>query len=222
VNRETVAFEYAFWDGTASVGMRLPFIQTNGAPLGSDQRLVGDLSILLKYAFYNDRSTGNVASAGMIITTPTAGSGNLTLADGSPLTLIDGSTLPNSVILQPWIGGVKMFDKGYIQGLTGFLVPLDNVEPIIFNKSFGAGYFLYQNPSDRLLTGIVPNIEVHARLPLNHRDPNQAIFFQDQVNLSAGVHFRTLNATLSPAINVPMVGPNPWTVEALVWLNCYF
>jgi len=222
LHRETAAFEYAFMDGSASVGMRLPFIQTTNAPLGTNQNVVGDLSILLKYAFYNDRVSGDIASTGLIVTTPTAGSGNLTLSDGSPLILIDGSTLPNSVIFQPWVGGVKMFGSGYLQEITGMIIPANTREPVIFSNSLGAGYFLFQNPKDRLINAVVPNVEAHVRIPLNHRDPNEAIFLQDQVNISTGVHFRMPRATISPAINVPVVGPRPWNLEAVVWLNCYF
>jgi hypothetical protein len=213
INRETVAFEYAFLDGNASVGMRLPFIQTS-APFGLSQSFVGDLSILSKYAFYNNRQTGDVASVGMIVTAPTGG--------GNDIVLADGSNIPTSVLLQPWVGGVKMYDRGYIQEMTGLLVPLDTREPFIFNASVGAGYFLYQNPTDRFLRAVVPNIEVHARVPLNNRDPNGVIFLQDQVNLTTGIHFRSNRATLSPAINVPLAGPKPWNLEATVWLNVFF
>jgi hypothetical protein len=222
LHRETVAFEYAFWDNTASVGLRLPFIQTVNAPLNSNQNTVGDLSVLLKYAFYNNRQTGDVLSAGLIVTTPTA-TGNTTLSDGSTLTLIDGTQLPtNSVLFQPWIGGVKMLESGYVQEITGLITSTSSREPTIFSTSLGAGYFLYKNDGDRLIRAVVPNVEAHVRIPLNNRDPNAAIFMQDQVNLSTGVHFRMPRATLSPAVNVPVVGPRPWNVEAAVWLNCYF
>src|SRR5215831_8363168 len=77
-NRPMVGFEKTFLDGNASFGMRLPFVELNG-PVGVDGQSVGDLSILTKYAFINNPN-GDVVSAGLILTTPTAASGG-TLVD---------------------------------------------------------------------------------------------------------------------------------------------
>jgi len=211
MNRQTVGFEKTFLDGDASFGLRLPFIQTTGGPPNIAQSNIGDLSVLLKYAFLNDRTTGDVASVGLVITTPTGGGNNFELPDGS--------TVPASVLFQPWLGGVKMFERGYVQGMTSLLVPTDKRDVTLFNNSAAVGYFLYQNASDRIVNAVVPTLEAHVRTPLNHRSTDDPIYFQDQVNLTAAVNFRTARASLSPAICVPLASPQPYNAEFNLMLN---
>ena len=54
------------------------------------------------------------------------------------------------------------------------------------------------------------------------RNPNGLIYLQDQVNMTAGIHFRFTRATVSGAVNVPMVGPRPWTIESMGYINYQF
>ncbi|MBN9119302.1 MAG: hypothetical protein J0I06_09100 [Planctomycetes bacterium] len=213
LQRQTVGFEKTFLGGDASFGMRLPFVQQYGpAAIGSSHN-VGDLSLLWKYAIVNDRETGNLWSAGFVLTTPT-GSGNAFLADGTKA--------PHSVLFQPWTGVVRVFDRWYAQGITSFILPSDGRDPTMWNNSVAFGYFLYRGTSDRWLTGVVPTAEVHVRTPLSHNNPADLVFLQDQVNLTGGLHFRFNRAVLSTAVGVPVVGPRPWAVEALGFFNFYF
>jgi len=213
MHRQTLGFEKTFLDGNASFGMRLPFIQTTG-PSSVAQSNVGDLSLLLKYAFYNNLNTGDVASTGLVLTTPTGG--------GNDVILSDGNTPANSVIFQPWLGGVRMLPRGYAQGITSFLVPTDGRDPLLFNNSLALAYFLYQNANDRFVNALIPFVEAHVRTPLNNSDPDSAIFFQNQTNLTFGTHFRTVRSTLSPAFCVPLVGPKPYSGEFNLMLNVRF
>jgi hypothetical protein len=213
MNRQTVGFEKTVLGGNGSIGMRLPFIQTTGAS-SIAQSNVGDLSILLKYAFYNNLTTGDVASVGMVVTTPTGGGNNVVLSDGT--------TVPNDVLLQPWLGGVRMFGAGYAQGITSFIVPTDSRDPLLFNNSVALGYFLYQNATDRFINAIIPTLEAHVRTPLNHSNPDDVIFFQNQMNLTAGCHFRTMRATISPAFSLPLVSPQPYNSEFNLMVNIRF
>ncbi|MBY0513883.1 MAG: hypothetical protein K2P78_08230, partial [Gemmataceae bacterium] len=211
LQRQTVGFEKAFLNGNASFGMRLPFIQQYGSGLST--RVVGDLSLLGKYAFYNNRRTGDLVSAGFVLTTPTGGGGAI---------LTDGTSVPHSWLFQPWAGFVKVYDRLYFQGITNVIAPSDRRDPTLLGNSLAAGYWVYRNPGDRLLTGIIPVAEVHVRNPLNHRNPNDPVFLQDQVNLTTGVHFRSNRGVLSPALSIPLVGPRPWAIEAMVYANWLF
>jgi hypothetical protein len=214
MHRQTLGFEKTFLDGNASFGMRLPFIQTTGGAPGIAQGNVGDLSLLLKYAFHNNLNTGDVASAGLVLTTPTGG--------GNDVILSDGTTPANSVIFQPWLGGVRMLPRGYAQGITSLLVPTDSRDPTLFNNSVALAYFLYQNANDRLVNAVIPFVEAHVRTPLNNSDPDSAIFFQNQMNLTFGTHFRTVRSTLSPAFCVPLVSPKPFSGEFNLMWNIRF
>ncbi len=211
-NREMFGFEKTFFDGNASFGMRMPFIQYNG-PFGTGGQTAGDLSVLFKYAFINDRETGNVASAGLIITTPTSATGGV---------LSDGSTVPHSVLFQPWAGFVRMFDRAYVEGITDLVVPTNGRDTLLFTNSLATGYWLYQNFDDRLLNGIIPTAEIHVHTPLNNRSPDGLVYVPDEVNITAGVHFRFPRATLTAALSFPMVGPRPYNIETIVNLNFWF
>jgi hypothetical protein len=150
----------------------------------------------------------------MLLTTPT-GSGTAILADGTQAT--------HSVLFQPWTGFVRVFDRAYVQGITSFVVPTDNRDPTLWNNSVAAGYYAYRSTAASPLTAVIPTAEVHVRTPLNNRDPNGGVFFQDQVNLTGGLHFRFFGrAQLSTAVSVPVVGPRPWQMEAMTYFNFYF
>jgi hypothetical protein len=211
-NREMVGFEKTFLDGNASFGMRLPFIQYSG-PFGLDGQTTGDLSILFKYAFINDLETGNVASVGLIITTPTSALGG-ELSDGSPV--------PHSVLFQPWAGFIWMFDRAYVQGITDLIVPTNGRDTLLWTNSLATGYWVYQDLNSRWLNGIIPTAEIHVHTPLNNRNSDGFIYVPDEVNVTAGVHWRFPRVTLSTSVGVPLVGPRPYNVEAIANLNFAF
>ena len=102
------------------------------------------------------------------------------------------------------------------------LVPTDGRDPTLINNSLAVGYQVYRGTPESFLRTLTPMAEVHVRTPLNHRDPNGSVYFQDQVNLTAGMHVRFRRAVFSPAVTVPVVGPRPWNVEALGYFNYYF
>ena len=212
LHRETVGFEKTIWNGDASLGMRLPFVQLTGLP-GANQSGVGDLSFLFKYAFYNDRQSGDLISAGLVLTTPT---GANTPDFG------DGTAAPRSWLFQPWVGFFKNFDRAYVQGISSLLAPTDTRDPTLFWNSVAFGYWLTRNHPERIITGIIPTVEFHVTTPLNQRDPNGSVFVQDQVNMTSGIHFLTSRGSLSPAICVPLVSPNPWRVEFMLNMNLRF
>ncbi len=213
VQRQMGGFETTFLDGNASVGLRLPYVQQYG-PADLASQTVGDLSVLFKFALFNNRETGNLASVGLVVTTPTGGGGDLLLLDGSPV--------PHSTLFQPWAGFVRMFGGGYVQGITNLIVPTDPRDPTLYGASLGAGYFLYNDPTAPFLTGITPRAEVHVRTPFNHRDPNGMVYFQDQVNVNGGMTFRFGRTSLNAGVSVPVVGPRPWAIEAMSFLNVTF
>jgi hypothetical protein len=211
VQRQTFGFEKTALNGNASLGMRLPFIQQYGPDVGANN--VGDLTLLGKYAWVNNRQTGDLVSTGFILTTPTGG--------GSAI-LLDGSVAPHSWLFQPWGGFVKVLDRAYVMGVSNLVVPSDGRDPMIWGNSLSAGYWLYRNAGDRFINGIVPAAEVHVRTPLTHRSPDDLVFLQDQLNLTAALHIRANRGVLSPAITIPVLGPRPFAVEAMCYANFVF
>ncbi|MDB5311703.1 MAG: hypothetical protein JWO38_5905 [Gemmataceae bacterium] len=212
LQRQTAGFEKTVLGGDASVGIRLPYVQQYG-PVGLGSQQVGDLTVLFKYAMWNNRTTGDAVTAGFAVTAPTGG--------GTAI-LPDGSRAPHSWLFQPWGGFVTTFDRAYVQGITNLIAPSDGRDPTVLGNSLGVGYWLYRAPTDRLLTGITPIAEVHVWTPLTHRSPTDAVFLQDQVNVTSGAHFRFNRAVLSTAVAVPVAGPRAWSVEGIAYLSYWF
>jgi hypothetical protein len=211
-HRSMVGFEKTFADGAASLGMRLPFIQLTGpAGLGGDS--IGDLTVVLKYAAYADYERMNFFTLGFAVTAPTGAQGGV---------LADGSSIPHSVLLQPWAGFVRSGERAYLQGITNLIIPTDGRDITILGNSIGFGYWLYRGNPDRRLPAITPTAEFHLRTPLSNRGPDELVYFQDQVNITGGAHFRWRRVVFSGAVCVPVVGPRPWDIEAIANLNILF
>lgn len=213
LHRPLIGFEKTFLNGDASIGVRLPFVQMHTPGGLADEQGAGDLTILTKYAFINDLVTGDVVSAGLIITTPT-GVGNVLLADGT--------RVPRSTLLQPWVGFINVFGGWYVQGVSAIIVPTDRRDTTLLTNSLAAGWWLYRAPADRLIRGVVPVVEVHLRTPLNNRNRDGVVFVPDMLNITSGVHIRFPFATLGGAISVPTIAPRPWNVEALANLTIWY
>jgi hypothetical protein len=212
MQRQTAGFEKTIFDN-ASIGIRIPFVQQYG-PFGFGSQVVGDLTVILKYAAFYNRQTGNAITGGLAITAPTG---------GGTAYFPDGTEAPHSTLLQPWAGFVRNFGRGYVQGISNLIVPTDSRDVTLWGNSVGFGYWLYRSAdSNSLLTAITPIAEVHVRTPLNHRDIDGDIYFQDQVNVTTGMHFRFNRLVLSGAVVFPLVGPNPFDVEGVGFLSYWF
>ena len=152
-------------------------------------------------------------SAGLVITVPTGPTGGV---------LVDGEPVPHSTLFQPWLGFVQVFDRAYVQGITGIIVPTDGRDTTLWGNSLGVGYWLYRSDGDRSIQGLIPVAEVHVRTPFNNRDESGLIYLQDQVNLTGGLHMRFPRATMGGGVSVPVVSPRPWNVEAVASFNYWF
>lgn len=212
VQRQLAGFESSLPGGNTSIGLRLPFLQQYG-PVGLGAQQVGDLTVLVKYAGLYDRQTGNGLTGGLAFTAPTGGGGT---------TLADGSSAPHSWLFQPFGGFVRRFDRGYVQGIINLIAPSDGRDVTLLGNHLAVGYWLYQAPANRLLTGITPTAEVHVWTPLDHRSPTGSVYLPDMVNLTGGLHFRFNRAVISGAVVVPVTGPRPFDVEAITYATYWF
>lgn len=212
LQRQTAGFEKAFLGGDASIGFRLPFVQQYG-PFAFGSQEVGDLTVILKYAAFYNRETGNAVTGGLAITAPTG---------GGTAFFTDGTEAPHSTLLQPWVGFVRMFGRGYVQGISNLIAPTDSRDVTLWGNSLGVGYWLYRSDSRAFLTSIVPIAEVHIRTPLNQREITGNVYFQDQVNVTVGSHFRFNRFVISGGVVAPLVGPKPFDVEAVGWASYWF
>jgi hypothetical protein len=203
IHRETIFFEKTFAGGDASVEFRLPFLQWT-FPGGGYQR-VGDITMIGKYAFYNDTETGDLFSGGVGLTFPTGASLETDAA--------------HSALIQPYLGFIKNSGNWFAQGFSSLIVPTDSDELMVWFNSVGVGYWVYRGNGTGWLNGIIPITEVHVNTPLNHRDPGDASFIYDQVSLTSGAHFVLGRSVVGTAVNVPISGPRPWNIEAVLTWN---
>ncbi|MFL5340611.1 MAG: hypothetical protein ACJ8F7_10715 [Gemmataceae bacterium] len=215
--RHMVGFEKTLLDGDCSFGMRLPFSTITNTG-GADGTFAGDLSLIFKYAFVNDRQTGDVLSGGLMLTVPTGQ--DIVVDQPNPLTgVVDGTTQDrfHPVIFQPFAGFIRSFNERlYVHGFTAVAVPTDARDVTIMWNDLGVGYRLYRNPNDRFIQAVIPTWEWHLNTPFTHRSAfTQPIGFSDQLNMTGGCYFQFPRSLLGVAAGFPVVGPRPFGVEAI-------
>jgi hypothetical protein len=223
VYRYVVGFEKTFLDGRASAGMRLPIdslSSTSRFPgYGGTSTAVADLAAIFKYAFYQNRDTGSLASAGLMLSFPT---GPNRFAGAR------GFNAFRDTSLTPYLGFVMNRDALYIQGFSSLEIPTDQNQATVLYNDLGVGYFVYRAPdSDRLITGIAPTFEVHVNTPLSHRGfggPGNALNgLYDVVDLTLGSNFLLgKRGVLTLGIVDPVTGPRPFSLEAIAQFNIRF
>jgi hypothetical protein len=209
VHREMFGFERTFLEGNGSFGMRVPLIQQTGGGEFSD---IGNLSFIGKYAFINDRCTGNVLSGGLVVTVPT----------GHDYDIIDGTTL-DPVLIQPWVGGIWNSDRLYAQGFSSVVVPTEGIDaPLLFN-SLGLGYRAWQGTGGTV-TSLTPTVEGHVTTPLANRGFDECgVRYIDVVVITGGLHVGLgERSILTLGAATPLTGSKPFSVEGIVQLNFRF
>jgi hypothetical protein len=219
VYREFFGLEKTFFDGQASVGLRMPLntisAQSFGPGRGGTSTAVGDLTVFVKAILCQDRTTGSLLSAGLAVTPPNGPSG------------FAGSSFARSIpttSLQPFISYIANFGDWFVQGFSGSNIPTDSRAVTMYYNDIGAGYFLYRaDDPDAFLSAIVPTFEVHINTPLNHRATPTSPGTPDVVDLTFGSSF-TLGqrAVLSAGVVNPVTGPRPYELETVVLLNVFF
>jgi hypothetical protein len=208
VNRETVGFEKAFFDGAFSLGMRVPIFQQNGAEAFHDAE-AGDLTIIAKFAPYIDRETGSGISLGMAVTAPT----------GPAIHTVDADV--HSTVLQPFIGYQFNRENFLLYGFASIGVPTDTRDVTILFNDIGLGYRLWEG--DGLIRSLVPAVEAHITTPLDHRQSTDLIQGLDEVVLTGGVHMGLgRRSLLTLGVATPVNSPRTFNVEGIVQFNFRF
>jgi hypothetical protein len=212
--RQTFGFENTLLGDNASFGLRLPFVQDSGPNNIIEDSIVGDLSLIFKFAPYLNRKTGDVISGGLVLTLPTG-----------PSFEIPGESDLHPTLFSPFVGYIFNAGDFYVQGFSSIMLPTDMREPILLFNTLCAGVQLYgsRDPS-AVLTGVFPQFEVHVNTPLTHRGTDDGpTGFPDLVDLTGGVIFQFFNkANFGVAFGTPVTGPKPWAFEGLAYFSLYF
>jgi hypothetical protein len=221
VFRETFGVEKTCLDQNASVGLRLPLntltSDSNVPGAARTDTDIGDLSIILKYAFLSD-ARGDLLSAGLAVTAPT---GPDAFASSPFVTTL------HSTILQPYVGYILSLNELYIHGFCAVDVPTDARDVTLLHNDIGVGYFVYRSQSDsRLVSAVAPTFEVHVNTPLNHRGGfnfGDTAGTPDWVDLTMGINVGVKRqCSLAVGIVTPVTGPKPFDFEVLTQLNVRF
>ncbi len=211
IHREVAGFEKTFLDGDASIGLRAPLVQVYGNSDVAYQDFA-DLSVILKYALVNDRDSGDVFSAGMVVTIPV---GTNFLPAGLPDI--------HPFLFQPFVGGIVNFDRLYVLGFSSVVIPTDMRDVLFLSNDVGIGYSLYTS-SCGLISSIAPTIEGHLTTPLNHRGAsNVPVGLPDIFDMTCGVRFGIgQRASLGLGVVLPLTGPRPFDFELQAAFNVRF
>jgi hypothetical protein len=216
LHREIFGFEKTFFDGNASVEVRLPIFQSSnsaasglgsGGFVGDD---FGDVTTVFKYALVNERE--RVFSLGLATTFPT----------GPAVPGPDGNF--RAVLFQPFVGFYRGYGDFFVEGFSSVVLSTESQDPTLLFNDVSFGYHVYRNPQAPIVTGLSTVIEAHVTTPLENRDSDSlGIVVPDILSFTAGVHIDLgARSELSIGWNVPVTGPRPYNSEALVQLNYRF
>jgi hypothetical protein len=211
LHREMFGFEKTFLDGYASIELRAPMIQMTGNFQGIGAQNFGDLTVIGKYAFLLDNTTGDVVSGGLALTAPT----------GPGISTVDGSL--HSTLIQPWFGYILNSDRFFLNAFHSVVAPTDRRDVTLLFNDVGLNFWLYRAGPDRTLNYIVPLVEAHLTTPLNHRSSDSLIYVPDTLVITSGVNIGLMrNANLSLGIATPVTGPRIFNIETFMSLNWRF
>jgi hypothetical protein len=235
----TLGFEKTFFDGIMSLGVRIPFYTLDaegkdvhlgpdpatgavgpipGGP-GFDETEVGNLVAIAKAVLWEDRKAGDLLSAGVVVSFPTAS--NQMIDPGQ-------STL---MYFQPFSGFILTSGDLYFQGFSSMTLPVARPESIVSFNDVGVGYYVYRDATGtRMISAVSPTFEIHYTAPLRQADPKVNLYnltddqrVHNTVDLTAGATFEIQRrATLGVGLAVPVTGLRPFDMEALVQLNYLF
>ncbi len=230
LNREVIGFEKTFFDGQGSFEMRVPFTQV-GDGLGGSSDLDA-LTMVLKYALYDDRQSGTVITGGLAVTVSTGPDVLIfgqtrTVVQGIPEPVPPGSGFPFTVatntvstisptLFQPFVGYVFNFGRFYVEGFSEIVVPTDSALSTFAGNDLAVGYRLESLP-------VIPTFEVHANNAFNHQGSLVTpLGFVDEVVLTGGLHAPLGRSVLTLGVGTPVTGPRIFSIECVAQLNWRF
>lgn len=249
INRYVFGVEKTFFNGLASVEVRIPFAGTassdqyGGQPLATNQTEFGNVGLVLKGVLF--RTPNFVISTGMAVSAPTADDSRL-LIGNTPVVTIQNQTW----ILQPLFGmAYAPNDRFYAQfgaqfdfdpqgnpvralngngGLTR--VGTLNDQNYVFLHS-AVGYWIWQNVTGGSFRGLALQGELLYDRSIGTRDIVQTGNVTvadlgnnlDVLNATTGVIYRlSNNAVVSFGVSLPLGGTRLYDYNLIAQVNLLF
>jgi hypothetical protein len=240
LNMYTFGMEQTFFNGNASVGVRVPFYTLNGEakdlrigpdpatgavgliPGGPalDETDFGNIMAIAKLVLWEDRPSGSLLSGGAVVSIPTASNRNL------------DPGLSTLMYVQPFSGFILNGSGDlFVHGFSSMTLPVARPESIISFTDVGVGYYAYRDGTgSRMVSAVVPTVEVHYTAAIRQPDRRADVFgfvdplrVHDVVDVTLGTTFEFgRRATLGTGVALPVTGPKPFDAELLVQLNLLF
>ena len=175
-DRYTPGFEKTFWDGMASVQLRVPVAHTQNSDVfldGTDplDNEFGNMDVTLKFLLY--RSDDFALAVGSAVNLPTAEGTRVFVTDNTAPTF---TIADNAYHILPYVGALwTPDDRWFAQAFLQFDVAANGNQ--ISQQGFGeigslrdqtllyldlsVGCWLYRDPSAAWVTGVAPVVEFH-------------------------------------------------------------
>jgi hypothetical protein len=186
VDKYTPGIEKTLWDGLASVELRTPIATAQNPDVdifatGPDRESIfGNMNVTTKLLLWQDEL--DAVAIGLGINLPTGPDSRIFPGQvPDPILTINN----DSVHLLPYLGFLRtpndrVFIHGYVQVdvdangnevLDGFgnSAGVLNDQTLLY-ADLGMGFWLYRAPHNRIVTGVVPTIEVHYTTSLQDAD----------------------------------------------------
>ena len=234
LDRFTFGFEKTFRDGLWSLELRVPFAtdynstqSTVGGSLSGTE--FGDMAVAVKRALV--RRENFILCGGVGLVFPTGPDWKVTDAAGPIVEVWNESVHVAPFLGAGWRASDRLFFLAFAQvdfdthgdtvlarGAGGTLDTVDvfHEQNLLF-LDFSTGYWLFQNPGARWLTGLAPIVELHYTSTLQNMDsvlipsvlgsigPISGSGRRDILNLTAGLHCQVGQwSTLRVAAVVPL------------------
>lgn len=233
--------EKTFFDGRASIVVRVPLLDATDNSSGVPIDGFGDITAGLKVALWENCDTGSTVSGGLLVATPTGRNERFpteTIIGPAGPTVV--TTTVNPTYLQPFVAGVAVADRVYVQDFFGVVIPTDGRVSTFLNNDLSVGFRLYRSDcADRLLSSITPTIDVQTLIPVNHvgrpagftspggtvppEITNGDFGFSDQLFLTEGAQFGIRDrAAVSFGIVEPLMGPKAFSIGVVTSFNLFF
>ena len=242
LNSFYIGVEKTLLDGRSSVFIKLPFLEATDNSTGYPIDGVGDLGLGAKFLFLTDYETGTGVSGGLSVYVPTTRDEDFRTTNN----LSTGTTttrITNPIFLQPWIGGIYVGDRFFVQEYLGVIIPTDHdLAATSINNDVTLGYTLYRTSSGQFLSSVTPLLDIQTFIPVSRAGaPNipagtvpgvtdlgpgglsAQYGFSYELSMCPGIQLGLGSRTLlSTNLIVPVLGPRTFNVGASIGLSWLF
>jgi hypothetical protein len=213
VHRTLIGLECAGPGRRASFGVRVPFffVDREFELDQFEETALGDLTFIFKFAVINEPDS--VLSLGLALTSPTG---------PDPYFVTPTLDDVHETLLQPFVGYLQCLDRFYVHGFLSLLVPTHEDDVTVLYSDIGIGWRIERGPGC-CITAILPTVELHLNTPLNQRQHDDLVRFQDVLDVTAGCYLVVNDRTwLGAALVTPLTGPRPFDIELIASFNRRF